>query len=412
MAPPTVRPIRDDELADFISVVRVAMHGTPAPEPVIEARREIWELDRCIAAYDATGAHCGSARSFGTHMSVPGGSVPAAAVTAVGVLPTHRRQGHLSRLMRAQLGDTVERSESVAILISAEYPIYGRYGYGPAIEACTVRLDATSTEFRQPPAGTIALVDGKTFHDALVDVYDRAWRAHPGHITWDPPYFEMLAGLRDMYLGAEGQQWADAPKAVWRDAEGTISGVTSYTVSDEWVRNRPRGELRALTFVAATDQAEGELYRYLASVDWVTSVQVGLRAVDDPLPLRLVDGRAAVLGDRSDHIWARILDVPAALGARCYGSEGSLTLEVVDPLGFAAGRFLLEGGPDGASCRRTDRPTDLVVPVTALGAAYLGGTPWSRLAAAGWVDQARPGALDRATALFATPRAPWCATSF
>ena len=87
-------------------------------------------------------------------------------------------------------------------------------------------------------------------------------------------------------------------------------------------------------------------------------------------------------------------------------------LEVDDPRGYAAGRFRLEGGSEGAECVPTSDEPDLALPVAALGAAYLGGQSWGRLAAAGWVDERRPGALDRASALFSTPRAPWCAMSF
>jgi predicted acetyltransferase len=108
----------------------------------------------------------------------------------------------------------------------------------------------------------------------------------------------------------------------------------------------------------------------------------------------------------------RVLDVPAALTARGYAADGSLVLEVVDPLGHAAGRFALEGGPDGAACAATDAEPDLVVPVGALGAAYLGGTDWGRLAAVGWVDERRDGATGQAAAMFGAPRAPWCVLTF
>jgi predicted acetyltransferase len=412
MTSPTVRTIREDELAAFIAVPLVAMHHmSPASDEAIEVRREIWELDRCLAAFDATGTLCGSARSFATQLSLPGGEVAAAAVSSVGVLPTHRRQGHFNRMMDAQLTDVAARGEPVAILVAAEYPIYGRYGYGPAAEACAVRLDTANGEFREPATGSVSLVDNKAFHDALVEVYDRAWARSHGHITWAPPFAEIRAGLRDTYDGGDEER-RNARKLIWRDGDGSVQGVAAYTVRDDWVDNRPSGELLTLMLEAATDEAERELFRFLASVDWVATVRAGLRPVDDPLPLRLVDGRQAVLLDRSDHIWTRLLDVPAALTARRYATPDRIVFEVVDPLGFAAGRFALDAGPDGAACTRTDETADLAVPVGALGAAYLGGMPWLRLAAAGWVSEQRPGATARASAMFATARSPWCSTSF
>ena len=58
--------------------------------------------------------------------------LPAAGVTFVAVLPTYRRRGVLSSLMRRQLADVRDRGEPLAILWASEAVIYGRYGYGRA----------------------------------------------------------------------------------------------------------------------------------------------------------------------------------------------------------------------------------------------------------------------------------------
>jgi hypothetical protein len=144
MTAPRVRPIVDDELAAFIDVVRTAFLMPPVSDEAVAARREHTGIERCIAAFDDGGRMCGVARAFATPLTVPGGEIAAGAVSSVGVLPTHTRQGHLTRLMHDQLADIAARGEPVAILIAAEYPIYGRYGYGPATEAVGLRID-TST---------------------------------------------------------------------------------------------------------------------------------------------------------------------------------------------------------------------------------------------------------------------------
>ena len=64
-------------------------------------------------------------------------------------------------------------------------------------------------------------------------------------------------------------------------------------------------------------------------------------------------------------------------------------LEVADPLGYAAGRFRLEGDVDGAEVTSTDADPDLTLDAAALGAAYLGGTKIAALADAG-LDRATP----------------------
>ena len=115
MAEPSVRTITDDELGAYINVVRTAFVEGPASDEEIEARRPHTDLARALGAYDEDGRMCGAARAFGTQLTVPGGStLPCAAVTSVGVLPTHTRRGHLTRLMRTQLDDVAERGEPVA----------------------------------------------------------------------------------------------------------------------------------------------------------------------------------------------------------------------------------------------------------------------------------------------------------
>lgn len=413
MSEPRVRRIAEDEFGAFVDVVRTAFLSTPASPDRVAALRPGTDIDRCLGAYDDHGRLCGAARDFATQLTVPGGELAAAAVSSVGVLPTHTRQGHLRRLMDTQLAAAAERGEPVAILIAAEYPIYGRFGYGPATEAVGLRLDATAARWREGTtgSGSVDIVDGETFAKEIDGLYERARRRHPGHIGWDSARWAAAAGVVAQHDG-DDQKRRDATKVVWRDDAGEPQAACSYTFDESWVHNRPANTLQADTFVAATDRAGHEMLRFLATIDWVSEVSVGLRPVDDPAPLALVDGRDARLVDRSDHTWLRVLDAPTTLAGRRYATAGSLVIDVDDPLGFAHGRFRLDAGPDGAECTRSTDEPHLAVPVGALGAAYLGGHTWERLAAAGWVDEHRTGAVARASALFAVPRAPWGALIF
>ena len=409
---PSVRSVLDDELPTWMQVVRTAMLS-PAPTPEqVDAYRPDDGPERSLGAFDAGGALCGTARSFATELTVPGGVVPAGAVTAVGVLPTHRRQGHLTRLMRAQLTQMAERGEAAAVLIAAEYPIYGRFGYGLAAEACMVDIEASSPAgWRDAPTGTVRLVGTDEAVALVGELYDRARLRSAGHITYAKDLWPIATGAKPWPDG-DDEKRRNAWKVVWSDDDGQVQGAAIYTVDDRWEQNRPAGTLQATHMVTATDEAQRELARYMTTVDWVTRVRLHLRPVDDPTPLWLHDGRRANLVDRSDHLWARVLDVPAALTARTYGFSGRLVLEVDDPFGFAAGRFALDASPSGASCVPTTDSPDLALPVGALSAAYLGGLTVSRLAAAGSVDERTPGAVAAATALFTAPRAPWCAMTF
>src|SRR5207247_8268164 len=105
------------------------------------------DVARMHAAFD-DGAIVGGAGAFTFDMSVPGGRVPAAGVTVVGVLPTHRRRGVLRAMMREQLDDVHRRGEPVAILWASEEPIYTRFGYGLASLSGAIELPRLRTDFR------------------------------------------------------------------------------------------------------------------------------------------------------------------------------------------------------------------------------------------------------------------------
>src|SRR5438105_11399722 len=102
----------------------------PTPER-IERFMRVLDHERMHAAWD-DGKIVGGAGAFTFEMTVPGGTVPTAGVTVVGVYPTHRRRGVLRSMMRAQLDDVHERGEPLAALWASEETIYGRFGYGLA----------------------------------------------------------------------------------------------------------------------------------------------------------------------------------------------------------------------------------------------------------------------------------------
>jgi predicted acetyltransferase len=111
-------------------------------------------------------------------------------------------------------------------------------------------------------------------------------------------------------------------------------------------------------------------------------------------------------------MWLRILDVARTLAARTYAVTGRLVLEVHDSFLGRGGRFVLDGGPDGATCAPTEREPELSLGVGTLGAAYLGANACTTLHAAGLIDEHRPGAVALASAMFAAERPAHCGTDF
>ena len=90
-----VRTITDDELKAWCATMTHGFMRASVPEGDLEFRRGHTELDRSWAAFDGTSV-VGTLRSFPTPLTLPGAAtVTAAALTAVTVTPTHRRQGLL-----------------------------------------------------------------------------------------------------------------------------------------------------------------------------------------------------------------------------------------------------------------------------------------------------------------------------
>lgn len=407
--PPSVRTLTTEELPEAARLVAATMLGSVSDD-VTEQWASMFVGRTTHGAVSSQGDIVGIAQWFPTDLSLDGPSIPAAAVTAVAVLSTHRRQGHLRRLMAEQLESVVAAEVPIALLVAAEWPIYGRYGYGPAIDACGFELDATAARFNAPPSGSIELASPSELRPHLEAVHDLRCARTMGAVTRDSTVWDHVAGV--LQWPGDKADPGQARGALWRDDAGAVQGAVAYRVDDAWTRNRPTGKIDVKLLVGATPEAERELWRHLCETDWISTVTAGSRSVDDPLPLWLDDGRAAAQIDRYDCIWARILDLPGVFGARRAPVAGRVVVEVVDDLGYTSGRWAVALGPDAAEVTRSSDRVDVRLPVAALGAVSLGGTPATRLHEAGWLDEEAPGGIARLDALLHTPTAPWSPTTY
>ncbi len=403
-----VRTITEDEIDPWSAAMAHGFLHASVAEGDADFRRGHMDLDRTWAAFDGSSV-VGTLRSFPTALTVPGGAtVTSAALTAVTVSATHRRQGLLTRMISGDLDGAVEKGEPVGILIAAEFPIYGRFGYGSAADHNTLKLDVSRTRFVREAEGTVEMVDEATTRREAPLVYERYRAAQPGAIGRDDRWWDV--GLRIVPFPAfpiSEKFWV-----LCRDRRGKVMGYVSYTVDEHWVERRPENTATVGELIGVDEEATLRLWQYVAQIDWVRTVTASDRSVDDPLHWQLVDGRAVRAHDRSDFLWVRPLDVPALLRARRYPVEGRVVLEVVDDMGYANGRFALDGGPDGATCTKVRTRPDLTLSASALGAVSLGGSSLATLARAGQVDEHKAGAVMRADALFRWPKAPWCNTWF
>ncbi|GGU31290.1 GNAT family N-acetyltransferase [Streptomyces lavendofoliae] len=409
-----VRAVTESEFPDWLRARRIGFMQPPTvTEEEVAQRLPHVDLARTRGTFD--GGRCvATFRSFAQELSVPGGArVGASAVTNVAVAPTHRRRGLLSRMMALDLAAAKERGDAVSTLIAAEYPIYGRYGYGPATWTTEwtvdVRRAGLDPRWSGPDdGGRVDLVEPRDVRAVGPALHDRLGAVRHGVVSRDRRAWDIATGAALL----SGRPWQEPFYATYRSAAGELEGYVCYVTDDTWEDKQPLCGATVRDLIAVTPAAERALWHFVCSIDWVITVRSGYRAPDDLLPLLLPDPRAARITTHADLMWLRVLDVARALEARTYGGRGSLVLELVDPAGLAGGRFRLDASPEGASCVPTTASPDLTMDVAELGALYLGDESAVRLAALGRVEESRPGAAALADTLLRTPRRPWCPDVF
>lgn len=406
----TIRTVTRDEMSAFARTEFTAF-GAHVPQETPAWAFE--DLDRTLAAFDGDEI-VGTARAYSMELTLPGAVCsPVAAISAVGVLPTHRRRGVLTGMMRGQLDDVSSRGECVAALTASEGAIYRRFGYGVASMHMSFTLDRRHSRFLDPVAadGPCRLVSDDDARSLFPAIFDRFRRGQPGAVSrpsawWPSSYFE----FQESKIGA-----GKAFHAVHHDDRGQADGYVTYTVEERWQRGIARHRLGVRDLQSATPAARRALWQFVCGVDLVESIVTWNSPVDEPLRWMLAESRHLLVDRLADDLWLRLVDVPAALSARRYARDGDVVLDVHD--GFrpsSGGCFRLRVSAGDAVCERVDSGAtiDVACDTSELASAYLGGVTFADLARAGLVEERTPGALARADAMFASDRAPYAATWF
>ena len=349
----------------------------------------------------------GGAGAFPFELTVPGGTVRCGGVTVVGVLPTHRRRGILTAMMRAQLDDIRDRGEPVAALWASEEVIYRRYGYGLASLSGEMSLPTGYAGLRQPPDERAAarLVPLDEAKDVIAPIYDRVRAGTPGMLTRTGTWWE----TRNLSDPPDRRQGGGEKNVVVLDLDGEPAGYALYRIHTKFESGAAAGHVDVIEALADGPVATRELWRVLLDMDWKATLKAYLLPIDHPLVHLLSYPRRMQLRI-GDGLWVRLVDVGAALSARAYGSAEPVVLEVEDAfLPANAGRWRLAGGV----AERTDEEPDVALDVGELGAVYLGGFTFGELVRSGQVRELREGGAARADAVFLheAPK-PWCPEIF
>ncbi|NYF09780.1 putative acetyltransferase [Leifsonia sp. AK011] len=368
---------------------------------------------RMIGVYDDAAASpeipVATVSSWVTSLTTPGTpeqtqTVDAWAISSVTVSPTHRRRGIARALLEGELRTAVAGGLPLAALTVSEATIYRRFGFACAALVADMTIDTRRAKWTGPAArGRVQFVERATLRAQADDIERRARRGIPGEVDrWGRRWDEFFGLTPDTEKESKGL------RAVrYDDENGEPQGFALYKLKGD-DNDFSAHTVTVTEFVAVTDDAYAGLWRYLLELDLVTEVRASLRSVDEPLRWMIADARALRETLVSDHLWLRVLDVPATLTARRYAAAGSVAFTVTDDLGFAAGRFVLSTDATGSpTCTRSDAPADAEVHlnVAEVGALLLGGVSATTLRAAGRLTATRDAAtlVDR---LFHSPVPP------
>ncbi len=408
-----IRTVEEHERRAVVDTFRAALLSGPVSDENYERGLASWDDTDSLTAWD--GDRCvGNVAAYRFESTIPGGArVATAGITRVGVLPTHTRQGILTRLMHRLLVESRQRGQVIATLHASETPIYRRFGFGLASDAAAAEITShRATPWRVPPvAGAMRLLRPDEVLTQIPPLYERVARWRVGSIS--RPSWWWARTLLDATRPAAEPFGKGSFVAVHVDADGNDDGFVSYTLNwDQAFGTNPAGRGEVHDLWGADADVELALWRYLIGIDLVLTWQAEPRPVDEPVRRAMHDARAYRGVDRFDDQWLRILDLDAALTQRTFGPGEPVALRIQDPLFEPDGATWVLSA-DGAE--RTDAAAgtgvDVDVGIETVSAAYLGAVSWHDLAAAGQVA-APASVLERLDALFAVRPTPFCGTGY
>lgn len=394
-----LRSITADEYVPWVRSVMLHFG-----EELVESRAERYKrgavFDRCLVVLDGERI-VGNAAAHPDDISLPhGGLAPCAGVTAVGVAQDWKRRGLLRRLMTRMLDQAQENGEFLASLYASEATIYGRFGFGRAATHLDLDILSSRCAVARPVSPDLAtLVDADGLHDQAPGIWDSLRRQRPG-----------VQGLTER----RRRLWWDHDDADQRDGFSPRQhaivpgrGFVTYRWKPSWDQMVPNGEVKVSMLVATDAEAEAALWNLVLDHDLTSRVTAEMQPEDTALPY-IVDDASMVRSRHGEHLYLRILDLPAAIAARGYVTDDTLTLEVGDAFRpDNAGRWRIDTSDGSGRAERTDAAPDLALDVADLASTYLGGVRATTLVAAGRVTELTPGAAARLDRLMASDRAPW-----
>ncbi|NJM31595.1 MAG: GNAT family N-acetyltransferase [Limnobacter sp.] len=220
-----IRFIHPEELAAFRHTQFVSM-GLNHRQDDLDRVRKTFEVDRAIAAFDGS-TLVGTLGCASLTLQMPGNhQCMLAGTTTVAVLPTHRRQGIMHKMLIKHFEDAREQDKPVAGLWASQTPVYGRFGYGVAAYQNELSIPAERLEFTGPKSDLeVCFIDAEKAKTILPEVYNKCIPHIPGTNSRSPNWWTYRR-LQD----------SDASPFLYLivKQQGEVSGYAQFTRTSVW----------------------------------------------------------------------------------------------------------------------------------------------------------------------------------
>jgi predicted acetyltransferase len=394
----------DEMRAALVPIWHYFGQNPPSDEGIKHFKR-VLPHERVHAGFDDDRI-VGGTGSFAFDLTIPGGRVRAAGVTVTGVLPTHRRRGHLRAMQRSLIDCACARGEAVAVLWATEDTIYGQFGYGMASMAAEIDVprDRAAPFAPNSVRAETRLVPLEEADPLIAPIYENVARVTPGMFARTAEWWQDRV-LNDMEWKRRGGGYLQCAVL---ESGGKPAAYALYRINSAFERGVQTGNIFVVEAMGDSPEATDAIWRFLFDIDWLARVKAIYLPLDHPLLLSLADPRRLNFLVR-EGLWVRLIDVGAALSARGYATDQSIVVEITDEFcPWNAGRWRVAR----AGVEKTTAEADLACDVASLGCVYLGGFTFAQLARSMRVKELRAGAIAPADAMFHSDRAPWCPELF
>ena len=406
-----IRACPSDRFRELLKLSGVAFHEDVSDD-MVERVERVADRERFFTALDGD-RMVATSGVFTMRLSVPGGEMPAGGVTWVAVLPSHRRRGLMSGMMRLMIDDCHSRGEPIAILWASEGSIYQRFGFGLATFSVNLEAETKSVGFARQwePEGSCRFVTVGEGLDLVAPIYDAARVQRAGFLARTSDWWSGILPRPEMDAKA-----GEVKRLVVYETAAGPEAYAVYKAKAEWNTRGPAGVLTVEEAIGATPRGTREIWRFLLDVDLMRTLKAWRLPADHALFHLAAEPRR--LGTTvGDGLWLRIVDVAAALEGRSYGldaaADGRLTFDLRDDYcPWNAGRWTLEVEHGRAGLSRSSEAANIALDAGDLGALLLGGVGATELGLAGRVVELSAGGLGLTDRLFRTALDPWCPQEF